>query len=295
MNNKFKFKLNERERLLFVMLFFFYFMAISFWAENSKLELILELEQKKDEVAKSLLDNLDVKAKAVSIYNVTKNKKIYQKNDDVKMPIASIAKIMTIIISQGEKSVDTITMSKNAIKQNGNSKLVLKEKWNKEELSKLTLIASLNDGAYALSEIDKDFVNKMNNKAKRLGMTQTFFLNPTGLDIGGKIGASASAEDINIMASFALRSHPDIFKATTLPEMSANSESGGSHLVKNTNTIIEKIPNLLLSKTGFTDNAGGSLVIIFKNTDDEEIAITILGSTFEGRFSDMEKILNMIS
>ena len=96
------------------------------------------------------------------------------------------------------------------------------------------------------------------------------------------------------MALYALKAYPEIFNATVIPEINLTSESGFSHNFKNTNTIIEKIPNLLFSKTGFTDVAGGSLAIIFRDKKGDEIAVALLGSTFEERFSDMEKIVDVL-
>ena len=79
-----------------------------------------------------------------------------------------------------------------------------------------------------------------------------------------------------------------------MPEINLKSESGFEHNFKNTNILIGKIPNLLFSKTGFTEIAGGNLVVIFKDKGGREIAVTLLGSTFDGRFADMEKIVNIL-
>ena len=96
------------------------------------------------------------------------------------------------------------------------------------------------------------------------------------------------------MTMYALKAYPEIFKASVLPEINVKSESGFDHNIKNTNNIIDKIPNLLFSKTGFTPLAGGNLTIIYKNKYEHNIAITVLGSTSEGRFSDIEKIIDTL-
>ena len=103
-----------------------------------------------------------------------------------------------------------------------------------------------------------------------------------------------SSEDANMLAIYALKTYPEIFKATTLPKISLKSLSNFTHEIKNTNTITNKIPNLLFSKTGFTELAGGNLTIIFKDKLDHEIAVTVLGSSILGRFSDVEKLVNLI-
>jgi D-alanyl-D-alanine carboxypeptidase len=96
------------------------------------------------------------------------------------------------------------------------------------------------------------------------------------------------------MAMYILKAYPEISRVTTMLEINLKSESGFMHNFKNTDILVEKIPNLLFSKTGFTDVAGGSLAIIFKNKNGHDIAVTILGSTFDGRFIDMENIVNVL-
>ena len=155
-------------------------------------------------------------------------------------------------------------------------------------------MVSANDGAYTLAS-SADFLENMNNKARKIGAENTLFVNFTGLDIDlNTAGALASAEDVNVMAMYAVRAYPEIFYATRTPEINLASESGFTHNFKNTNVVIDKIPNLLFSKTGFTEIAGGNLVIIFRDKKGNDIAVTVLGSTFDGRFSDMETIVNIL-
>jgi len=139
----------------------------------------------------------------------------------------------------------------------------------------------------------------MNAKAKRIGANQTDFKNMTGLDIieNDKSVSSAvfaSALDANVMAAYGLLTSPDVFAVTTLPEINISSIDGVVHNFKNTNTTVSQIPNILLSKTGYTVVAGGNLVVIFENRLGEKIAITVLGSTFEGRFEDVEKLVSVL-
>lgn len=289
-------KTQTYNNLLFFILFFVAISAGFFFVGNMKLNEYYRLEVERDENIKISLGNLQVLAKAVSVYNITQNKKIYGKNDEVPLPMASLAKIMTVVVGlNNKKNEPQMYISKNAVKENGDFGIFANEKWNIDDIARFTLIASANDGAYALAEKDEDFIEKLNTKAKKLGAENTLFLNSTGLDLDLEhAGAFASASDVNIMAMYALKAQPEIFNATTLPEINLTSTSGFEHNFKNTNTLIGKIPNLLLSKTGYTEVAQGNLVIIFKNQSGEEIAVTILGSTFEGRFEDMEKIVNIL-
>jgi D-alanyl-D-alanine carboxypeptidase len=132
----------------------------------------------------------------------------------------------------------------------------------------------------------------MNKKVLSLGMRYTTFFNFTGLDLSTtKAGAYGTARDANLMAIYAMDNYPYVFRATVLPNVIFQSESGQVHKVINTNTIIYKIPNLLFSKTGFTTLAGGNLSVIFRVQSGDIIAITLLGSTKDGRFTDMEKLV----
>ncbi len=295
-------KTRTYNNLLFFILFIIAISAGLFFVGNMKLNEYSRLEKEREESIKISLENLPILAKAVSVYNINKYKKIYGKNDEMIFPIASLAKILTVTQSLNTHKVDEIiSVSPEAIDQAGDFGIFANEKWNIDDIARFTLIASANDGAYALAEGDEDFVNKLNMKAKKIGAENTLFINSTGLDLSleeaglpAQAGAFGTAFDINIMAMYALKARPEVFSVTTLPEINLTSVSGFEHNFENTNILIGKIPNLLFSKTGYTEIAGGNLVIIFKNERGEEIAVTLLGSTFEGRFQDMEKIVNVL-
>ncbi|MBP9748161.1 MAG: D-alanyl-D-alanine carboxypeptidase [Candidatus Pacebacteria bacterium] len=273
-----------------------------FFVGNNKLNEEYKQQEEKYEKIQATLNSTEFVAKAISVYDITDSRKIYSKNDEVVLPIASIAKIMTVVEGlKGRNPEDIIYVSSDAVKQAGDFGMLANEKWKIGELAKATLVVSANDGAYALSELGDNFLNNINSKVRRLGAANTIFANSTGLDIYNEskeevigVGVVATAEDVNAMAAHGLKAYPEIFSATTLAEINIKSESGFEHNFKNTNTLIGKIPNLLFSKTGFTETAGGSLVIIFKDKNGHDIAVTVLGSTYDGRFEDMEKIVNVL-
>ncbi len=288
------------------MLFSVALVATLFFVDNNKANEAARIEEENNQKIKIALENTSVLAKAVSVYDITDSRKIYSKNDEMVLPIASLAKIMTVAEGLRRHDMnDIIYISPAAISQVGDFGIFAYEKWKIGDLAKLTLVASANDGAYAFSEQENNFLENVNRKVRRLGAVNTIFTNPTGLDIykenlkenkGEPIGFGvvSSAEDVNAMAVYGLKAYPEIFSATTLSEINLKSESGFEHNFKNTNILVGKIPNLLFSKTGFTDTAGGSLVIIFKDKNGHEIAVTLLSSTFDGRFVDMEKIVEML-
>ena len=253
------------------------------------------MEIESEERIKHTLDSTPVVARAVSVYNITENKKVYGKNDDVSIPIASLVKIINVVVALNNHSKNEIVyLSPDSIKQAGDYGLFADEKWKIEDLARLTLISSANDGAFMLGS-SENFLEKINTKTQKLGAEASSFFNTTGLDIDiSHPGAFATALDVNIMAMYALRAYPEIFNVTTQPEITLTSESGFTHTFKNTNIILDKIPNLILSKTGYTDAGGGSLAVIFKDQKGDDIAVTVLESTFEGRFTDMETLVNVL-
>ncbi len=271
--------------------------AILFSLGNLKYTREFDREEKQFTQTENALMNVNVEAKAFSVYDATLNREIYGKNQNIPLPLASLTKTITMLTVFSEHNFNKIiSIPGDALYQEGDSGLFANEKWKMGDLAQLTLISSANDGAYALAENTENVLDKMNSKAKRIGMKNTYFLNFTGLDIDkSTAGAYGSALDANIMASFALQAMPDIFNITILPGIVLKSESGFTHEVQNTDIITKKIINLLFSKTGYTSMAGGNLSIIFKNKDGHNIAITVLGSSFIGRFSDMENLVEVFS
>lgn len=238
---------------------------------------------------------LDLEAKAVSVYNATIHQKIYGKNDTEVLPMASLAKSLSTIVALEDSQDDQIRVSASALGELGDNGLYAEELWDKQELAKFSLVVSSNDGIKALGEAKPDFINKVNEKSKKIGLTKTYFVNGSGLDLeDGSGGAYTTAEEANKIALFSLRARPDIFRATAEANLAFKSYSGFKHIAQNTDIIVDKIPNLLFSKTGNTDLAGGNLTIVFKNKHEQTFAVTVLGSTQLGRFSDMQKIVSVL-
>jgi len=287
---------SKQNRLLILVVIVLALEAGFFVHGNVKIQQQIKLEEQHEQKLATTLDGLPVLAKAVSVYDVTQNKEIYDKNGNISMPIASITKTMTVLVAlNNHKLNDVVSIPMDAITQEGDYGFLKDEKWYMSDLAKVTLIASANDGAYALTAEDPNFINEMNARAHMMGMNDTIFASPTGLDIDATHpGGVISAIDANMMAVFALKEFPQIFWVTTVPDLKIASLSGFTHDFVNTDTVIGSIPNLLFSKTGYTDLAGGNLTIIFKTPKGEEYAVTLLGSTYEGRFTDMESIVNLL-
>ncbi len=253
-------------------------------------------------------DKLKITAKAVYVYDSRTGKVLYAKNENKRMPLASLTKVMTALVALDSASPNTrITITQNSLTPEGDSGLYVGETWSLKKLLDFSLTSSSNDGVHAVAlalgalnktnptaeEAQNDFVQTMNKKASELGMKNTYYFNETGLDQSeNKGGAYGTAEDMAKLFEYILKNHPEILEATTSNKIGVLSLDNYFHQAKNTDEIVDNIPGIKGSKTGFTDIAGGNLVIAFDPELGRPIIISVLGSTQEGRFNDMLKLVN---
>lgn len=252
------------------------------------------------------LAKTEVRARAAFVYDVNKQEVLFEKNAESVLPLASITKLMTSMLSYElleESSKSPIT--RRALQQSGSTGFSEGEVLSLKNLNRLTLISSSNDAAYALAAAvgeklgNKDpaaqFVAGMNIRAEEIGLDSLSFKNPTGLDVSDtEPGAIGSAKDVSLLLSYILKNYPEILEPTQLYAARVYTETGEFHDVENTNEVLYAIPNLLASKTGYTDLAGGNLTVAFDAGFDRPIIITVLGSTREERFSDVVRIVKAI-
>lgn len=243
-----------------------------------------------------------VGARAVHILDVNSGRTLYSKNADEEYAIASLTKIMTALVA-AEESPDpnnhVVQIDAYALVTDGESGFWYGEQWNLADLIEFTLVSSSNDGAAAIaaaltSFVDEPtFVDAMNTKASELGLTHTRFKNPTGLDINFETepGAFGSARDMSTLFAHVLIEYPELLEATQVQTVAVASLDR-LHSVDNTNNIVNAIPWVLGAKTGYTDRAGGNLVVAFEAGPGRPIVVTVLGSTKDGRFSDMEALID---
>ncbi|MDO8590143.1 MAG: hypothetical protein Q7R69_02625 [bacterium] len=251
-----------------------------------------------------------LKAKAAYVYDVRTKTILFAQNENTRLPLASLSKIMSALVAQDSSPLyGTVTVGNEALQAEGDSGLYRDEKWSLKNLLDFSLVTSSNDGmrAVALSlgalsragasseEIINDFVGEMNSKASQIGLKNTYFWNETGLDESAvKGGAYGTARDMALLLEYILAHYPDLFSATREVSMTLRSLDNRLHVATNTNSIIAEIPGLLASKTGLTDTAGGNLVIAFDPELGRPIIISILGSTEEGRFIDARMLVGAV-
>lgn len=243
--------------------------------------------------------NVALSARSAYVLDVYGEKVLYQKNAEQQLPLASLTKLMTALVASEIVSGDEpVPISTAAILQDGDYGLDSGERFALEELLDLTLMSSSNDGAFAIAsaagalldanEPAKSFVEAMNIRAKELGLKATYFRNPTGLDVSEKeAGAYGSAKDIALLMKYILLNEPEILEKTRNDKAVFYNEAGAYHLAENTNEVINRIPGIIGSKTGYTDLSGGNLVVAFDAGFNRPVVVAVLGSTRTRRFDDV--------
>ncbi len=248
----------------------------------------------------SVFTGLSLEGQSALVWDARDEKILYGREADRVVPLASVSKVMTVITAyENIPEDDIITISAAALQTEGESGLMLGERWKRDDLISFVLVTSSNDGAAALAEHYNavrtppltDFVYRMNDIARDLDFMDTVFVNPTGLDgiLGNPVNRS-SAYDVARLFAYTMRVIPDLLDTTRFEHASIRSLDQ-THQITNTNSIINNIPLAIGSKTGFTDTAGGNLVLSFDVAIGHPIVLVILGSSKEGRFSDMEKLI----
>ena len=251
-----------------------------------------------------------IEAKAAYVYDVRTQTVLFAKNENTRLSLASLTKIMSALVA-GDLSprYGTITVNEEALRAEGDSGFYKDERWTLEDILDFSLLTSSNDGmrAVALSlgaleradvdseEIINDFVGEMNDKARELGLKNTYFWNETGLDESEmKGGAYGTAKDMSTLLEYILAHYPAFFGATKEATTTFQSLDNYLHVAQNTNNVIAEIPGIMASKTGFTDTAGGNLAFVFDPELGRPIVVVILGSTGEGRFEDARILVDAV-
>ena len=189
---------------------------------------------------------------------------LYSKNPQESVPIASVTKVMTALVSMDLYGLSDIVEAGDSAVSVAGSKIFLKkgEKMKVEDLLYGLPLNSGNDAAYALANgklSQADFVTKMNEKAKELGMKETEYKDPAGLDDTGR----SSARDIAFLFTYALKNET-FKKIVSTPDAVIQSiDKSETHELKNSNRLTTgeiSLEGIIGGKTGFTPDAGHGLV-----------------------------------
>jgi len=253
---------------------------------------------------------LEIEAKSASIFKINsidpvlaknfelKENILYEKNINLILPIASITKLMTalIVLEKINNLEENIIISENAINAYGHQgELVVNEEISIINVLHALLMESSNDAAVALSEtVEKktniNFIDLMNIKAKKLSLENTFFSDPSGYDAKN----ISTIKDIVKLIKYSF-SQPIIWQILKTPEINLTSDDGKiKHHWINTDKLLNRMPNIIGGKTGYTLEAQGCLVLVIKQDSNNEYLITaVLGA--QERFLQTKKLIEWVN
>ena len=229
---------------------------------------------------------LEVGGKSACLMDVATGTVLYEKNASEPLAPASVTKVMTMLlimeaIDSGNISWDDTVIVSEAAAAKGGSQVYLKvgETMSVRDMLKSIAVSSANDCACAMAEhlagSEGAFVERMNKRAQELGMTNTHFVNCTGLDDAPEASEHrTSARDIAIMSRELLKNHPDIKKFTTIW---MDTIRNGAFGLSNTNKMVRFYSGATGLKTGFTSGAGYCLSASAQR-DGMELAAVVMGA-----------------
>lgn len=233
-------------------------------------------------------------AKSAIIYDPTDGRVLYDKDDNTSRPLASITKLMTAqAILSTESTNQYITITPQDISYDGYWGFKVGDVVKLQDLLRFGLVASSNDAmAAAATSLGGNYLDEMNQDAGELGLSHTYFLNPTGLDLTASTsGAYGSAGDVALLAASFLRKYPQYFELSTEPTVSI-PDGDRTISAKATEVPIQNIPGFIGAKTGYTDLAGGNVVVAYDIEIGHPLIAVVLGSTEKGRFTDIETLID---
>ena len=243
--------------------------------------------------------NLAENAKSAILIEASTGEVIYSKNENERRSPASMTKMMSLILIMEEiennnlELNEKIRISNNASSMGG-SQIFLEENEliKVEDLIKGISMASANDAVVALAEriagSETTFVYKMNQKAKALGLKNTYFKNSTGLDIEGHY---SSAKDMSIIAKELIK-HKKILEYSSKYESYLREKSNKKFWLVNTNKLIKSYEGMDGLKTGYTKNAGYCLTSTAKKNNQRLISVIMGEETSKIRNKETEDLLN---
>lgn len=238
-------------------------------------------------------DPLDLKSSVALVMDQETNEVLFRKNDHAVLPIASITKLMTgLLIAEAQLPMDemiTITQDDVDTEKHSASRLRVGTTLSRGEMLHLALMSSENRAAHALGRTYpgglQHFVQLMNNKAKLLGMTETQYVEPTGLSSRNQ----SSAHDLATLVNVA-HGNPLLRRLSTSP---SHEVAVGNRMLQfnNTNSLVKSDHwDIGLQKTGFINEAGKCLVMQAEVAGRKLIMVFLDSVGKYGRQADAERV-----
>ncbi|RJQ36919.1 D-alanyl-D-alanine carboxypeptidase [Candidatus Microgenomates bacterium] len=242
---------------------------------------------------KTFLKEPIISAKSALIYDLRTNEALFSKNIDERLPMASLTKVMTAIIAlENKKDDDKYIVSKNALVGENSMGLSSGERLTLEDLLYGLILPSGNDAAETIAQnfpTGRDaFIKAMNEKSKSLGLINTHFTNPSGLQGDGE--QYSTAYDLFVISSFAVKNLPLFNKiASTFRYDIPYSIEHKAFYLENETNLLTSYPGVKGIKTGYTPEAGLCLITYLEYNGHKIIGV-ILGSN--NRREEMRELLD---
>lgn len=231
-------------------------------------------------------------ANAAGVYHLETERVLFAKNESVRVPIASITKVLTaLIVHEHLVMGDIVTVASTSVRVDEERQTLYEgEEILVADLVQLMLVESSNDAAYALAEHAQlrgiDIVEKMNERAAALLMADSHFTDPAGLDDE----AYSTVNDLIRLVRAAIQV-PELWEVMRTPTLAVASVDGAfEHLASNTNELLGSLEGIVWGKTGNTDGALGCMVLVVEMPPESGTLVSIvLGS--QARFADTELLI----
>ena len=244
-------------------------------------------------------NNPDIKSQAALVFNAKNDRVIYDKNADKVMPIASITKLMTAMVtldarlSPHEKI--TITNADVDKLKHSSSRLPVGSTYPRQELLRLALMSSENRAAAALGRTypggAKAFVSAMNAKAKKLGMNNSRFIDSTGLNSGNVATARDLAKMVAASNNYAAIRE---FSTTSQHSVSPGNKRGQLQYVNSNSLVRNQGWDINVSKTGYLSEAGRCLVMQAKISGQPMVIVLLNSWGKNTRIGDANRVKKWI-
>lgn len=263
-------------------------------AEQQQSSVDLSTEYHDAHLAEDLVTAPRFNSHSVLVLNRLTGEVVYEKNTHQKMPIASISKLMTamVVLDSGASLEESITITEAEIDRlkGTSSRLAIGTTLTRRDLLLLALMSSENRAAAALARAhpggSRSFIEQMNLKALQLGMTDTTFYDPTGLDMRNR----STARDLARLVG-AAELYPLVRAFSTTPHYSIYSASGRPIHYKNSNALIRDGRwEIALQKTGYIQEAGRCMVMHAMVGTQPLIIVLLAANGSSARINDARSI-----